>query len=85
MESVPVLHHGQAKGEQLHAIPTEQISPLWWKMILFRQEAEDTVVTQMLRTQYIFLVGGIAKVNVATVQPPSLVLAKCAEGSVTQL
>lgn len=43
------------------------------------------MVTQMLRTQYICLVGAVAKVNVATVQPPSLVLAKCAEGSVTQL
>lgn len=40
------------------------------KIISFRQEGEDTVVTQMLRTQYICLVGGVAKVNVATVQPP---------------
>lgn len=71
--------------EQLHAIPNGQILPFGGKIISFRQESEDTVVTQMLRTQYICLVGGVAKMNMATVQPPSLILAKCAEGSVTQL
>lgn len=34
---------------------------------------------------HVCLVGDVAKVNMVTVQPHSLVLAKCAEGSVTQL
>ena len=86
MESVPVLQHSQAKEEQQPNIPTGQILPRWWKNDLIwnggrgysgHSDAQDAV--------HVCLVGGVAKVNVATVQPHSLVLAKCAEGSVTQL
>lgn len=86
VESVPAHQLSQAKEEQPPDIPAGQILPLWWKNDLIwnggrgyggHSNVQDAV--------HVCLVGGVAKVNVATVQPHSLVLAKCAEGSVTQL
>lgn len=86
MDLAPVLQHSQAKLEQPPDIPAGQILPLWWKNDLIgnggqgysgHSDAQDAV--------HVCLVGGVAKVNVATMQPHSLVLAKCAEGSVSQL
>lgn len=43
------------------------------------------VATHAQDTVHVCSVDGVAEVNVVTAQPHSLVLAKCAEGSVTQL
>lgn len=82
VSSCPPTQPGQGGAAPCHPSWTDLAI---WVEKLPHLDRRDTVVTPMLRTQYICLVGAAAKVNVATVQPPSLVLAKCAEGSVTQL
>lgn len=67
-------------------IPTGELFVLRWENELSGKCVDHcAVVTHAQGTVHVCSVDGVAKVNVVTAQPHSLVLAKCAEGSVTQL